>query len=122
MLDCLVFHSFPVNIRDFFAYNFDIKSNNIKMSEIKIFVSKNDKKTQDKHPDLRVALIVGEGDQAKFVDAGGLWKSKSGKGYSGTVNLDAKPWVPENQQAAPASAQSAPAATQVSGEDDFGPF
>lgn len=62
------------------------------MAEVKIYVSKNDKKTKDTQPDLRVALMKENGDRTEFVEIGGLWKSKSGKGYSGKIDLEAKPF------------------------------
>lgn len=53
------------------------------MKLTKLYVAKNDKKTEDKHPDLRLSAITEEG---QFVSIGAFWKSKSGKGYSGKID------------------------------------
>lgn len=52
---------------------------------MKIYLSKNDKKEKDNQPDLYLKQIAKEGE---FVEIGALWKAKSGKGYSGNINLD----------------------------------
>ena len=60
---------------------------------IKIYLSKNkNKKEGDKLPDLRIAKIEGEGTAVTFTDIGALWKSKSGKGYSGQIDTEAQPY------------------------------
>ncbi len=53
------------------------------MKITKLYVAKNDKKTEDKHPDLILSGITEDGT---FIKVGAFWKSKSGKGYSGKVD------------------------------------
>lgn len=53
------------------------------MKIFKLYVAKNSKKTEDKHPDLKLAGITEDG---QFVNIGAFWKSKSGKGYSGKLD------------------------------------
>ena len=52
---------------------------------MKIYLAKNNKKEKESQPDLRLSQIAKGGE---FVDIVALWKSKSGKGYSGNINLD----------------------------------
>lgn len=52
---------------------------------MKIYLQQNkDKKAWSKQPDLRLSQITDKGD---FVEIGALWKSLSGKGYSGRIDL-----------------------------------
>jgi hypothetical protein len=64
------------------------------MTKIKIFIGKNKNKTQDKHPDLKVAIMTqDENGKTVFVESGALWKSKTGSGYVGEIDTEAKPYV-----------------------------
>jgi len=51
-------------------------------SNMKIFISKNDYKKEDKHPDIHISYIATSGE---FKKIGAAWKAKSGKGYSGVI-------------------------------------
>lgn len=62
---------------------------------MKIYLQKNDK-TKDTQPDLRLSQITKGGE---FVEIGAFWKAKSGKGYSGSINLDKIKFLKEEFEA-----------------------
>ena len=70
--------------------------------KLKIYLNKNKNKTADKHPDLKIAIMK-DGDDGKtvFIEAGALWKSKSGVGYVGEIDTEAKPYKKETQEDIP---------------------
>ena len=54
---------------------------------MKIYLQKNTYRTEENNqPHLNLSVIVGEGENVSFMRVGGLWKSKSGKGFSGTID------------------------------------
>ncbi len=56
---------------------------------MKIYLQKNTFRTEENNqPHLNISAIIGEGDSVKFIRIGGLWKSKSGKGFSGKLDDD----------------------------------
>lgn len=67
------------------------------MNKIKILVSKNHYKDKaikegkanaEKYPDIKIKQIVENGMSSEFVEVGVAWKSKSGNGYNGTIDVD----------------------------------
>jgi len=36
-------------------------------------------------PTHRLCVIEGEGDKARFIEVAGLWTTKSGEGFTGTI-------------------------------------
>ena len=69
------------------------------MAIYKIFIGKNKNKTEERHPDLKVAFMVTNGDdKTTFIECGALWKSKSGAGYTGSIDTEAKPYVKKTEK------------------------
>jgi hypothetical protein len=59
----------------------------------KLYLQKNKDKKEDKHPDLKLSIMLtDENGQTTFIPAGAFWKSKSGKGYTGDLDTEAKPY------------------------------
>lgn len=57
------------------------------MQATRIFLGKNRHKTKDNHPDL---ILYAIDEAGQFIEVAGLWKAKSGNGYSGKINDNAK--------------------------------
>lgn len=63
----------------------------------KIYLQKNNNKKEDKHPDLIISIIKETNGETEFIKAGALWKSKSGKGYTGEFDSEAQPYSSNKQ-------------------------
>ena len=61
--------------------------------KLKIFLGKNKNKKEDKHPDLKIAIMNEVNGKTEFIEAGALWKSRNGSGYVGEIDTEAKPYV-----------------------------
>lgn len=69
------------------------------MTKIKLYIGKNKEKTLDKHPDLKVAMMSTNLDgKTTFISCGALWKSKTGSGYVGEIDTEAKPYVKKQEK------------------------
>lgn len=67
--------------------------------KIRLYIGKNKDKKEDKHPDLKVALMISKADgKIEFIPCGALWKSKRSSGYSGEIDTEAKPYKKEEKK------------------------
>lgn len=68
------------------------------MAKYRIYIGKNKDKKEDRHPDLKVALMITKEDgKIEFIPCGALWKSKTSSGYSGEIDTEAKPYKKEEK-------------------------
>ena len=63
-----------------------------------LYIGKNKFKKDEKHPDLKVALVTKNGDKLEFKEIGGLWKKN--QGYMGWIDTEAVPYKKEAKQEA----------------------
>lgn len=66
------------------------------MSKVKVYLQKNLKRTDTNNQPYFYLRLIPEQEGGDWVNLGALWKSKSGKGYSGTLEEGITVSIPES--------------------------